>query len=275
MERELEVAKKVAREAGKRILDLYRGDPQITWKGIDDPVTVADQAANDLIVSELRRSFPLDGILAEETPDDAARLSRNRVWMIDPIDGTKQFIEKVGEFSVMIGLAVDGEPQLGVVYQPTIDRLLFGVPGAGAFVEEQWSTKRLRVVGEADISKMRIALSRSHHSPVVDRICDRLGVKEKIRSGSVGLKFGLIADGSAHLYIHLSPRTNQWDTCGPEAILRAAGGVITDLSGELLRYNQREIRNLSGIVASNGTRHAEIVEAARVVTAEHRRGNRT
>ncbi|MEP7271798.1 MAG: 3'(2'),5'-bisphosphate nucleotidase CysQ [Acidobacteriota bacterium] len=271
MERELEVARKVAREAGKRILEFYRGDQQISWKGVDDPVTVADQTANDLIVSELRRSFPLDGILAEETPDDSARLSRNRVWMIDPIDGTKQFIEKVGEFSVMIGLAVDGEPQLGVVYQPTIDRLLFGAPGIGAFVEEQWSTKRLRVPPEDDLSKMKIALSRSHHSPLVDRICDQLGVKGKIRSGSVGLKFGLIADGSAHLYVHLSPRTNQWDTCGPEAILRAAGGVITDLNGELLRYNKPEIRNLTGVIASNGTRHAEILEATARVIAEQRR----
>lgn len=262
MERELEVAKRVAREAGQRILEFYSGDPQIKWKGVDDPVTIADQAANELIVSELCRVFPADGILAEETPDDPRRLSRNRVWMIDPMDGTKQFIERVGEFAVMIGLAVEGEPQLGVVYQPTLDRLYYGAVGMGAFIEEKWSTKRLRVAQVNDFSKMSIAVSRSHHSSTVDRICEKLGVSYKIRSGSVGLKFGLIAEGRAHLYIHSTSRTNQWDTCGPEAILRAAGGMITDLKGELLSYNRPEIRNLQGIVASNGTRHADILRAA-------------
>ena len=100
------------------------------------------------------------------------------------------------------------------------------------------------------------------HSATVDRICEHLGVVQKVRSGSVGLKFGLIAEGRAHLYLHVTSQTNQWDTCGPEAILRAAGGTITDLRGELLQYNRTEIRNLNGIVASNGTRHAEILQAA-------------
>lgn len=265
MERELEVAKGLAREAGRRILELYRGDAQIQWKGVDDPVTAADHAANEVIVSELARQFPEDGILAEETPDTAARLDKERVWMIDPMDGTKQFIERIGEFAVMIGLAVEGEARLGVVYQPTSDRLYYAAPGIGAFIEEGWSTKRLHVTQEKDFGKMLIALSRSHHSPTVDRVRKRLGVGGSIRSGSVGLKFGLIAEGRAHLYIHPSGRTNQWDACGPEAILRAAGGVVTDTNGEPLRYNVPEIRNLRGILASNGTRHPELIAAFREV----------
>jgi 3'(2'), 5'-bisphosphate nucleotidase len=263
MERELEVAKQLARSAGKRILELYRSDAQIQWKGMDDPVTAADQAANEIIVSGLAREFPDDGILAEETPDTAARLARERVWLIDPMDGTKQFIDRIGEFAVMIGLAVEGEARLGVVYQPTSDRMYYAAPGLGSFVEEGWSTKRLHVVGETRFEKMLIALSRSHHSPTVDRIRERLGVGGAIRSGSVGLKFGLIAEGRAHLYIHSGGRTNQWDTCAPEAILRAAGGVVTDTRGEPLRYNVPEIRNLRGILASNGVRHADLVAAFR------------
>lgn len=266
MERELEVAKNLAREAGIRILEFYRGDPQIRWKGVDDPVTIADHAANDLIVSGLQRQFPADGILAEETPDDRARLTKHRVWMIDPMDGTKQFIEQIGEFSVMIGLSVGGEPQVGVVYQPTLDRLFYGCPGMGAFIEEKWSTKRLQVGSTSDLAKMRVALSRSHHSPTVDRVCEYLGVRSKIRSGSVGLKFGLIAENTAHLYIQAGSRTNQWDTCGPEAILRAAGGTVTDTKGRLLSYNRPEIRNLQGVVASNGPRHQEILNALAVTT---------
>jgi len=266
MERELEVAKRLAREAGARILEFYRGVTQVEWKGADDPVTAADRAANEHIVNELRREFPADGILAEETPDDTKRLAKSRVWMIDPMDGTKQFIERVGEFSVMIGLAVDGEARLGVVYQPTADRLYYAAPGIGAFVEEQWTTKRLRVAQVNNFAKMTIALSRSHHSRTVDRVCEQLAVGAKMRSGSVGLKFGLIADGQAHLYIQPGSRTNQWDTCGPEAVLQAAGGVITDTTGEPLRYNVPEIRNLRGIVASNGMRHAEILAAIASVT---------
>ena len=261
MERELEVAKRVAREAGERILEFYRGNAEVRWKGIDDPVTAADHAANELIVGELRRAFPEDGILAEESPDDLERLNRRRVWMIDPMDGTKQFIEKIDEFAVMIGLAVDGEARLGVVYQPPLDRLYYGAAGIGAYVEEKWTTKRLRVTAVEEFSKMTIALSRSHHSRTVDRVCEHLGVGHELRSGSVGLKFGLIAEGRAHLYVHVTERTNQWDTCGPEAILSAAGGTITDMGGEELRYNRVEVRNLNGIVASNGTRHSQILDA--------------
>ena len=267
MERELEVAKVLAREAGSRILEFYRHDPQIQWKGVDDPVTAADHAANKLIVDELRRQFPDDGILAEETPDNTQRLAKTRVWMIDPIDGTKQFIERIGEFAVMIGLAVDGEAQLGVVYHPTVDRLYYAAPGIGAFIEEKWSTKRLRVMEESDFTKMTATISRSHHSPTTDRICERLGITGRIQSGSVGLKIGLIAEGRAHIYIHPSARTNQWDTCAPEAILRGAGGVITDTRGEALRYNVSEVRNLHGIIASNGTRHDELLRTFRAVSS--------
>lgn len=261
MEKELEVAKNLAREAGKRILEYYQGDYQVQWKGANDPVTAADHAANELIVTELHRQFPNDGILSEETPDTAARLTKSRVWMIDPMDGTKQFIERIGEFAVMIGLAVEGSPQLGVVYQPTADRLYYAAPNIGAFVEEKWTTKRLRVAPANDFAKMSIALSRSHHSARVDRICKQLGIGGGIRSGSVGLKFALIAEGRAHIYIHLSSRTNQWDTCGPEAILRSAGGAITDAAGESLCYNTPEIHHLRGIVASNNTRHLEVLAA--------------
>ncbi len=261
MEKELQAATSLAREAGRILLEYYRIDDVVHWKGVGDPVTAADRAANEFIVDELRKLFPRDGILAEESADDPARLACRRLWLIDPMDGTKQFIEHVGEFSVMIGLAVEGVPQVGVVFQPTEDRLYFAAPGIGAFVEEKWTTRRLAVVPVTDFSQMTIAVSRSHHYPVADRVCAALGVTSRVRSGSVGLKFGLIAAGQAHLYIHPGPKTNQWDTCAPEAILSAAGGLVTDTHGRPLQYNSPEIHNLDGIVASNGTRHVEIVEA--------------
>ncbi|QQS45989.1 MAG: 3'(2'),5'-bisphosphate nucleotidase CysQ [Acidobacteriota bacterium] len=271
MEKELEVARELAREAGKILLEYYRNGHEVEWKGHDDPVTEADRAANEMLVREIEHRFPGDAVLSEELPDDRMRFQRDRVWMIDPMDGTKQFIDRVGEFAVMIGLAVEGVAQLGVVYHASLDRMFYAAPGQGAYVEEKWSTKRLHVANLSDSSRMVAAMSRSHHSPVVDEIRARLGATEHIRSGSVGLKFGLIAEGRAHLYIHPGHRTNKWDTCGPEAILREAGGMITDTKGDPLRYDTEEIRNLNGIVASNGTIHDRIVETTSAIIAGHRR----
>jgi 3'(2'), 5'-bisphosphate nucleotidase len=271
MEKELDVARRLARDAGHILLEFYASGAKVQWKGHDDPVTAADHAANEMLVRELNRHFPGDAVLSEEFPDDHARLSKDRVWMVDPMDGTKQFIERIGEFAVMIGLSVEGEAKLGVVYHPSLDRMYYAAPGAGAFVEEKWSTKRLRVSPVSDPSQMIMAMSRSHHSPKVDLVCEKLGVTKRIQHGSVGLKFGLIAEGRAHLYVHTSGRTNQWDTCGPEAILREAGGVITDWNGDPMKYNRTEIRNLHGIIATNGTIHERVLEATSEALAEFNR----
>jgi 3'(2'), 5'-bisphosphate nucleotidase len=264
MEKELEVARQIAREAGRILMDFYRDGAEVKWKGHDDPVTAADHAANEYLVRELHRRFPGDAVLSEELPDDQSRFDRERVWLVDPMDGTKQFIERIGEFAVMIGLAVAGEAKLGVVYHPARDRMFYAALGMGAFVEEQLTTKRLRVDPTADPARMRAAMSRSHHNPKVDRILERLGVKQKITSGSVGLKIGLLADAQAHIYMHLGARTNQWDTCGPEAILREAGGVLTDTTGAPMRYDRQEIRNQHGVVASSNVMHDRIIETIAV-----------
>lgn len=268
MEKELEVARRLAREAGAILMDFYKGDAKVEWKGYDDPVTAADKAANTMLVRELTKAFPNDAILSEEAPDDKVRLGKERVWMVDPMDGTKQFIEKLDEFAVMIGLVVGNEPKVGVVYNPATDRMFYAAPGIGAFVEEKLTTKRLRVSDLADSSRMVAAMSRSHHSPIVDEIRRRLGTSGEVRSGSVGLKLGIICEGNAHIYIHPGAKTNQWDTCAPEAILRAAGGTITDTSGHPLEYNTTHVRNLNGIIATNGTLHEKVVEATVAVLTE-------
>lgn len=270
MEKELEVTRQVARAAGKILMDFYVTETEVQWKGYDDPVTAADKAANEMIVRELQKHFPNDAVLSEEAPDDKARLQHERVWMVDPMDGTKQFIERLDEFAVMIGLAINGEPQVGVVYNPAVDRMFYAATGLGAFVEEKWSTKRLQVSPQTDVNQMIAAMSRSHHSPVVDRIRALLGIKGELRSGSVGLKFGLIANGQAHVYIHPGSRTNQWDTCAPAAILREAGGMVTDRHGAPLNFNTPEIRNMTGIVASNGTQHEQILAVVAQVLAQEK-----
>jgi 3'(2'), 5'-bisphosphate nucleotidase len=259
MERELEITKTIARAAGQILMDIYSGDHGVKWKGYDDPVTAADQAANKFIVAELRRHFPDDGILSEEATDDLARLSKSRVWLVDPMDGTKQFIERIGEFAVMIGLAINGKPELGVVFNPVTNKMYYAATGFGAYLEEPLTTKRLHVSTIADSTKMIAAMSRSHHSPKVDSIKARLGITQQVQSGSVGLKVGLLAEGRAHLYLHLGAKTNQWDTCAPQAIIEAAGGLMTDRDGQPLHYNIAEIRNLNGVVASNGVMHERVI----------------
>jgi 3'(2'), 5'-bisphosphate nucleotidase len=268
MEKELEVARELARDAGRILLEYYAKETEVQWKGRDDPVTAADRAANDMLARELSRRFPGDAVLTEELPDDLSRLEKDRVWTVDPMDGTKQFIERIGEFAVMIGLAIEGEAKLGVVYNPSADLMYYAAPGVGAFIEEKWSTKRLRVAPVSDPSQIVMAMSRSHPSRKVQNIGEKLGVSKYIQHGSVGLKFGLIAEGRAHLYINTTSATSQWDTCAPEAILREAGGVVTDCNGDALIYNRPEIRNQRGVVSSNGVIHDRALEVTAEVLAE-------
>jgi 3'(2'), 5'-bisphosphate nucleotidase len=271
-DRELRLALELAREAGAAILDVYEGPLEIEQKaGADDrePVTQADKIANEIIVTRLSREFPEDGILAEESIDTERRLAKSRVWMIDPLDGTTGFIEGNGDFAVQIGLAENGECMLGVVYQPLTGVLYRAVRGGGAWVERpEMGPERAKVSDHIELATMRLAASRSHRSPRMDRVVQRFGVKQEVRRGSVGIKVGLIVEQQCDLYVHLSPRTKQWDTCAPEIILREAGGKLTDLFGRPLLYNSPEVQNRNGIVASNGVAHGQVIAALGPLLAE-------
>ncbi len=271
-ELEMSVALELAREAGAAILDVYDGPLEIEQKagaGDREPVTQADKIANEIIVARLSREFPQDGILAEESIDTERRLGKSRVWMIDPLDGTTGFIEGNGDFAVQIGLAEDGECALGVVYQPLTGVLYRAVRGRGAWVERpETEPERARVSTHIDLATMRLAASRSHRSPRMDRVVQSFGVKQEVRRGSVGIKVGLIVEQQCDLYVHLSPRTKQWDTCAPEIILQEAGGKLTDLFGQPLRYNSPEVQNRNGILASNGVAHTQVVAALGPLLAE-------
>ena len=262
-EHELRAALDLAREAGGAILDFYQGPLEIEQKSDAhdrEPVTQADKVANELIVNALRREFPGDGILAEESVDTSHRLDKQRVWMIDPLDGTNGFIDGNGDFAVQIGLTQDSVCVLGVVYQPLAGVLYYAVRGQGAWiVRPNREPERARVSTKIDPSTMRLAASRSHRSPRMDKVVKAIKVKEEVNRGSVGIKVGLIIEQQCDLYVHLSPRTKQWDTCAPEVILTEAGGRLTDLFDRPLRYNSLEVQNLNGIIASNGVAHDQIV----------------
>jgi 3'(2'), 5'-bisphosphate nucleotidase len=255
------------REAGARVRALYEAGAQVSWKGHNDPVTAADRAANEYLVQGLRFQFPEDGILAEESADDLTRLDRRRVWIVDPLDGTKEFIGRILEFSVMVGLCVDGQPVLGLVYQPVQDMLLRGIPDSLADLVQADRTYPLTVSDVANPADMRLVVSRSHRNPLVDSVSQRLNIEKDRPSGSVGLKVGLLATAACDLYIHPAPGLKEWDTCAPDAILRAAGGAITDAWGRPLEYNKRDVRQRRGLVASNGQAHDHVV-AATIAAAE-------
>jgi 3'(2'), 5'-bisphosphate nucleotidase len=269
---ELRVALGLAREAGKIVLEYYNTPLHVEQKeGAYDsePVTEADRASNALIVSRIRHEFPDDGILAEESIDTERRLGKSRVWMIDPLDGTKGFISRGPDFAVQIGLAVDGESVLGVVYQPLPDIMYWAARGAGSWIEREGEEAlRARVSDVTDLRHMRLAASRSHRSPRMDRVVRALGLEQEVQRNSVGVKVGLLIEQQCDLYIHLSSHTKQWDTCAPEAILREAGGHFTDLFGSPLRYNSPEVENRNGIVATNGAAHDRIIEQLKPLLAE-------
>lgn len=264
-EREVRVAVELARAAGAAALEFYGRPLRIERKVADEPVTQADRVANELIVGGLHEAFPDDGILAEESIDTERRLTRERVWMVDPLDGTKGFIAGSGDFAVQIGLAVGGRSVVGVVYQPVPDVLYYAAPAIGAWVtrpqlDNAHTPERLRVSTELDLSRMRLAASRAHRSQRMDAVVRALGVTEEVRRDSVGVKVGLIAERQCDLYIHLSAGTKQWDTCAPEAVLRAAGGLMTDLWGMPLNYNTPDVLNRNGILASNAAAHPAIIQ---------------
>src|SRR5689334_7943080 len=181
MKKELGIAKTLAIEAGSILLHYYQRGVSVDWKAPDDPVTAADREASSLIVGNLKRVFPDHAVLCEEEPDDLSRLAESHVWMIDPMDGTREFIAHREEFAVQIGLVVDGTPVLGVVYQPTTQKLYYAAQGMGAFLESDGSATRLHVSGETTASRLTIAVSRSHHSRRVDAIRQRMHIKNVLR----------------------------------------------------------------------------------------------
>jgi 3'(2'), 5'-bisphosphate nucleotidase len=180
--------------------------------------------------------------------------------MVDPLDGTNGFIDGNGDFAVQIGLTEAGECVVGVVYQPLTDVLYRAVRGHGSWIERPgYPPEKAQVSDEENLSSMRLAASRSHRSPRMNKVVSRFGVKEEVRRGSVGIKVGLLVERQCDLYVHLSPRTKQWDTCAPQLILTEAGGRLTDLFGFPLHYNALEVQNRNGLVASNGATHEHII----------------
>ncbi|MGH7454454.1 MAG: 3'(2'),5'-bisphosphate nucleotidase CysQ family protein [bacterium] len=265
LDRRLQIVRDIARLAGEAVLQYYAEKVEVEWKAPGNPVTTADHAANALILEQLHRHFSGEAVLAEETDDDMSRLGHDLVWMVDPLDGTKEFIKRNGEFSIMIGLVENGRPILGVVLQPAPlsgikpGGLYSGAVGLGAWLSLGGSERPIRVSAIDEPSQLRMIASRSHFDERVDQVRKRLGIHEILHSGSVGLKCGAIATGACELYIHPSSKVSLWDSGAPAAILTAAGGMMTDLRGEPLDYKSVHVGHPHGLLASHGRLHDQIV----------------
>ena len=235
--RELETARRAARAAGTAAMRFY-GSTLSERKADASPVTAADHAANDVITATIRADFPEDAILSEESADSPERLGARRVWIVDPLDGTKEFLAQNGEFSVLIGLVVDGEPVLGVVYLPAVEVMYAAARGAGAWVDQAGERRRLTRTEAVASAGIRLVGSRSHADPFLVRMQEALGITDVAPCGSVGVKCSRIVDGDRQLYVHPVAHLKEWDTCAPEVILTEAGDRVTDCLGEPLRYNK-------------------------------------
>lgn len=256
----LAFAERIAREAGTRILRYY-GETEHETKQGGSPVTQADLDANAYLVSAIEAAWPGEPVLAEESADNASRLGANTLWVVDPLDGTKEFLAQNGEFSVMIGFVSEGEPEVGVVYVPA-RRLLYSARRRhGAWVESDGGDRRRLIREPCDRGSLRMVGSRSHPDALLVRMRHALGVVDVEPSGSVGIKCALIAEGQRDVYIHPVPYLKEWDTCAPSLLVSEAGGRVTDCRGEPLRYNKRQPSQPDGIVACG----ADVYEAVMAV----------
>ena len=259
---ELAVATELARRAGEVLKRFFRQDDlDVERKQDNEPVTEADRASEALVIEGLRRAFPDDVILSEEQADRTSWMTRPRAWLVDPLDGTKDFVGGREGFSVMIGLLLDYRPVLGVVHQPLTGLTYRASRGAGAFVLRGDEQQPLRPSTIADPGATRLVASYSHRGDSINRVKSQLGITDELNVGSVGLKVGLVARGDRDLYVNPEGHCRLWDICAPEAILTEAGGRMTDIHGDPLAYDQGgEVRVLRGIIASNGVCHQAVVD---------------
>ena len=270
--KELELMLAVAREAAVLINEVYATDFDVEYKAPRDPVTLADRRANELICARLSAEFPGVPIVAEESDPTTFAGFRQapRAFFVDPLDGTREFVKKNGEFVVMIGLVEREAPALGVIHAPATGDSWCAGSGAAFRVNADGSEAPLGVSMTEQLSEARIVSTRSHRSPAVEHALAALAAKKLDALGSAGLKCMEVASGLADAYVAPGRAGSRWDVCAGEALLRAAGGKLTDTWGNPIDYRAESLVNERGIVASNGKLHDEILD--RLATVRRERG---
>jgi myo-inositol-1(or 4)-monophosphatase len=239
---ELEAAEAVAREAGAAVMALFKGKFDVHEKSRNNPVTTADLEANRIIREKISRLFPGDGWLSEEDQDNSMRLACSRVWVVDPIDGTREFIEGVPQFAVSIGFVVDGIPKVSIVFNPAENRFYKAAAGRGAFLNE----KKIRVTPRNEIDGALLLVSRSEPQKKFQPFVERCDIKPV---GSIAYRLAKVAGGDGDATITF--RTiHEWDICGGVLMVLEAGGRVVDGAGAAMRFN-RQLPKHRGVIAAN------------------------
>lgn len=229
----------IAREAGDAIMRVYAQDFPVEIKDDNSPLTAADLASHRIIVDGLQALTPDIPVLSEEAADIAWETRREwtRLWLVDPLDGTREFIKKNGEFTVNVALIENGEPVLGVVYAPALGYLVHAERGVGAFLRDDGEDVAIQST-RPSAAPLRVAASRSHLDARTQALLERVGEHERMGLGS-SLKFCRIAEGRVDFYPRFGP-TSEWDTAAGQCVLEAAGGAVMRTDGAALDYNRKE-----------------------------------
>ncbi|HSE02806.1 MAG TPA: 3'(2'),5'-bisphosphate nucleotidase CysQ [Methylomirabilota bacterium] len=252
----------VARSAAESILDVYDRPFDVQLKRAREPVTAADRRANALICAALVERFPDVPIVAEESDPETFRGFRSapRVFFVDPLDGTREFIARNGEFAVMIGLLDGARALAGAVHAPVAAMSWIGAPGIGAWrVDGDGPWVPVQVSPETDLGRARLVASRSHRSVSLQRALAALGGTSVRALGSAGLKGAEVAQGTADAYVDTGPGTKRWDACAIDALVTAAGGRVTDTRGVPIDYRGPDLANRRGLLVTNGLLHDAIL----------------
>lgn len=247
-------------------------DLEVQYKQ-NEPVTVADVAVSQYILEKLQGSLGNEdfGYISEETYKLQAALTQELVWIIDPLDGTRDFIQKTGEYAVHIALVKEKRPILAVVAVPEAEKLYYAIKGGGAFVEtRQRQSQKIQVSSPENIQDLTVVVSRSHRNERLDYLLQKLPFANQKAVGSVGCKIATIVEQKADVYISLSGKSapKDWDIAAPELILTEAGGKYTHFDGTPLQYNTGDINQWGGLLASNGQFHEELCQQAEAILAE-------
>ena len=274
---ELALAQSVAREAGA-LVNRYRGKVDTEHKDGGEVVTRADRESSALIVGKLRERYPKDLFITEEDKANWSKLPlARRVWFIDPIDGTADYIAGHDGYAVQIGLVEKlpffgkGKVKVGVVYQPALDRMMFASPATGARMIEAGRETSLRVSSRRQLSNLRLIVSNSKRTPGTDALKKALGIGDEVPMGSIGVKVGFLARAEHDLTFKDNSKAKVWDIAGPQAIIEAAGGRFTTLTGQ--PFNYQRIATSGGILATNGLVHDAVVRTAAPIIRSLARSN--
>jgi 3'(2'), 5'-bisphosphate nucleotidase len=243
--------------AGEKIIEVYNTEFSTEKKDDDSPITQADIESNKILKEVLAETGI--AILSEEDVDDKKRLSEEKIWIVDPLDGTTDFVNKTGEFTIMVGLVENHKSVLGIIYWPIKKKMYLAESGKGVFChDEEWEKIECSVVSE--IQNCHALVSRHHLSEKERKLLDEMEISVVTSIGS-SLKVTEIASGEAEIYLTTTNKMKQWDTCASNCIISEAGGKMTDISGKDFSYNTELVNHENGILVTNGLIHQDVLDA--------------